>query len=780
MLRLSDRCGACLKAGVFSLPFILVLAYFYWVDIYDRHFFDAGVAAPYNLFRTLFAIYLFGAICAPGVAALSAIGGANIFARLPPLVRLTVSFFCGAALWHGLLLILGFLDLYVYPVAAGLGVLAVALTPIYLGTTLSELCHGVRIGLRAQPWVVAWVTGVLGGAALVAALLLLVVKGLFPAGGHDYFNHYHGYYEAVLRNHGLWPNDVWFQFFYSKGIGLFFLATLLTDPLAPSIVTYCFAIGTAMALFLLVDRMSPSASFWPWVAVIAYFVFYTFTPGTGVYLTYGGWGDFQKPHEINAAFVVAFLWLCAGMRAASGAERRIWLFAAATCIFILSFVELVSVLILGLFTTVLTAEALIRRCWSEAKSWFSLALTGGCGLAAVLALNYALTGLPSDQFVLEAWPWANVQTLYHWGALPWVMVLMLELTIMRADGAHYWTNWQFFEFYQDILRVDLLKPFLFSIPIFLVLLGGATAYRAKRARSEQDSAPLKLLLVFLAVLAVAAAAAGVSQRFSFYHYTSFCLPVVLGFAGCGWLYICPPIGWLSGATRYWLPVILLVAALSQFWLAQGRFLRQVVPSALAFIDGSISIRQAYGAQQGWPGRHPWGGIFSGSIGAWETTGPGARIWSMHPFAYCILPHCRSETFQSFILSPHLLDMLVGSAEETRDILQREGLNYFFYTTEMEVCDVLPLTKPFAPDGIANYLGIKWNDGTSYLLTWLGPGVTRLTPEWVAQYKEAVESAPNCPRFFPLQLMLSLREQMRGGARRGRDLKFPGITQPKGS
>jgi hypothetical protein len=248
----------------------------------------------------------------------------------------------------------------------------------------------------------------------------------------------------------------------------------------------------------------------------------------------------------------------------------------------------------------------------------------------------------------------------------------------------------------------------------------------------------------------------------------------------GWLYICPPIGWLSGATRYWLPVILLVAALSQFWLAQGRFLRQVVPSALAFIDGSISIRQAYGAQQGWPGRHPWGGIFSGSIGAWETTGPGARIWSMHPFAYCMLPHCRSETFQSFILSPHLLDMLVGSAEETRDILQREGLNYFFYTTEMEVCDVLPLTKPFAPDGIANYLGIKWNDGTSYLVTWLGPGVTRLTPEWVAQYKEAVESAPNCPRFFPLQLMLSLREQMRGGARRGRDLKFPGITQPKGS
>jgi hypothetical protein len=769
------RFRACLTASIFSLPFILVLVYFDWVDVYDRHFFDAGVTAPYNLLRTLFAVYLFGAICVPGFATLSAIGGANTFARLPPLARLAASFFCGAALWHGLLLILGFLDLYVYPVAVALAVLAVALTPTYSYAIVCELCRGVCDGWRSPARGIARIRAALGGAALIAALLLLVVKGLFPAGGHDYFLHYHGYYEAVLRDHGVWPNDVWFQFFYSKGMGLFFFAALLTDPLAPSIVTYCFAIGTAIALFLLIDRMSPSTSFWPWVAVIAYFVFYTYTPGVGVYLTYGGWGDFQKPHEINAAFVVAFLWLCVGMLTASGAERRIWFFAAAACIFIVSFVELVSVLILGLFTTILMAEALIRRRWSEAKSLFALALVGGCSLAVALALNYALTGLPSDQFVREAWPWANVQTLYSWGALPWVMVLTLEISIMRAGGAHYLTIWRFFEFYQDILRADLFKSFLFNIPIFLLLLGGATAYRARLRQSEQDCTPLKLMVVFLAALAVAAAATGVSQRLSFYHYSSFCLPVVLGLAGCGWLYICGSIGWLNGAIRYLLPVLLLVAALSQFWITQSRFLKQVIPTAIAFADGSMSIRQAYGAQEGWPGRHPWGGIFPGSIGAWETTGPGTRIWSMHLFAYCMLPHCRSETFQSFILSPHLLDMLVGSAEETRDILRREGLNYFFYTTQMEVCDVLPLTKPFAPDEIADYLGVKWNDGTSFLLTWLGPGVTRLTPEWVAQYRQAVENAPNCPRFFPLQLMLSLREQMRSGARWGSDLKLPGIT-----
>ena len=132
---------------------------------------------------------------------------------------------------------------------------------------------------------------------------------------------------------------------------------------------------------------------------------------------------------------------------------------------------------------------------------------------------------------------------------------------------------------------------------------------------------------------------------------------------------------------------------------------------------------------------------------------------MHLGAYCMLPHCRSETLYSFILSPRFLDMLAGSAEETRDILHQEGLDYFFFTTEMDVNDVLPLTKLFAPDHIADYIGIKWTDGSSYLLTWLGQGVAPLTAAWVTRYREAVEHAPYQPKGFPLPLMLALREKM---------------------
>jgi len=336
---------------------------------------------------------------------------------------------------------------------------------------------------------------------------------------------------------------------------------------------------------------------------------------------------------------------------------------------------------------------------------------------------------------------------------------------------------EFIQWSHGLARLDVLSPLLLKIRIFPVLFGLAVAWRAWRRPSlEQKTGSLWLLAAFLLVNAVAAATAGVKQPVSFFRYTSFCLPVMIGLTACAWLYIAAPIRirWLNDALRYLLPLILLISALWQFYTQQKPALRQVIPNALAFADGSFSIRQAYGNQQGWAMRHEWGGIFPGVVGAWRTAGPGTRIWSMHLGAYCMLPHCRSETCISFTLSPHFLDMLVLPGDETRAILQREGLNYFFFTTAMDVDDYLPLLKPFAPDQIANYIGIKWTDGTSFLLTWLGSGVIPLTPEWVAQYKKAVETAPWHPVDFPLALMLNVREQLRRNPHWGSDLVLPGL------
>jgi len=47
--------------------------------------------------------------------------------------------------------------------------------------------------------------------------------------------------------------------------------------------------------------------------------------------------------------------------------------------------------------------------------------------------------------------------------------------------------------------------------------------------------------------------------------------------------------------------------------------------------------------------------------------------------------------------------------------------------------VVVISPLFAPDNIAKYLGLRWTDGTTNLLTWLGPDITPLSPDWLATY-----------------------------------------------
>ena len=65
--------------------------------------------------------------------------------------------------------------------------------------------------------------------------------------------------------------------------------------------------------------------------------------------------------------------------------------------------------------------------------------------------------------------------------------------------------------------------------------------------------------------------------------------------------------------------------------------------------------------------------------------------------------------------------MFGQPEEAKRALQAADLNYFLFTREDSIADPLPLSPLFTPDNIGRYLGVRWTDGTSVLLTWLGPG-----------------------------------------------------------
>ena len=91
----------------------------------------------------------------------------------------------------------------------------------------------------------------------VVAALLLSIKTLYPGGSNDYYNHYFYYYVDVIRNGSLMPNEAWYHFFYSKGLGLYFLGMLLSDPLAPQLVTGIFTFAAALAVWLISEPFAP-------------------------------------------------------------------------------------------------------------------------------------------------------------------------------------------------------------------------------------------------------------------------------------------------------------------------------------------------------------------------------------------------------------------------------------------------------------------------------------------------------------------------------------------
>src|SRR5262249_27324573 len=154
--------------------------------------------------------------------------------------------------------------------------------------------------------------------------------------------------------------------------------------------------------------------------------------------------------------------------------------------------------------------------------------------------------------------------------------------------------------------------------------------------------------------------------------------------------------------------------------------KAVLANARHFMRGDFSLKDAYQNQQGWPGRLPWGGIYPPMEKVWEIVGRGTPIYSLHVHSYCMLPECRVFGWLSTRTASDMDVVLFGEPQHAIESLKKAGINFFFVSREL-ASPGLGIQSPtvfspvLAPDSIATHLGVKWTDGTSYLLTWRGDG-----------------------------------------------------------
>lgn len=722
------------RATLASLLFIAYCGIIVWLhgsDMYNRHFSDSGALVLfYNLARVGFMFAIGWLIYWAGWAALRLLSAAQLV-QLPPSSRWILGFFAGTGVWHMLLFLVGMSGGYHFALAAAITVLAFFCSLPHLAQCLETAAASLAHFRRHAPF--PHKAAALAFAAATA--LFIAAKVIYPGGWHDYFTHYFFFYTTVVERGSILPNEVWYHFFYSKGAGLYFLSMLLTDPLAPSLVAGAFVLTGALIVHALVRRVA--GGYWPWAACILYLSLQVYIRGAG----YGAWGHLPKLHELAAVSTLALLWCAITLPEQNAARGKLWLAAMLLTIASAVMLMLAMAFVYGIFFALLCLWWW-RRGDKRLAGWmFTCAAFAGLNLLAHCAVNFALTGLPADYFIVSLWPYLDAQKLAHWGVLLETAVTHYDRTMNAAPPLPF----HFGEMLQLVgryVRFDLVYP-LYALALVLTL-----ARRRTSGNAAWPAIDLMCYALLASVVTVVALTAGRIEPTSFYRFTSFAFApmLCLAFVFIGRL----P---LPARAALWLPALIVAVTLGAVYARyKAADLTATAANSWQFVSGGYSIDGAMSHQRGLPAdAKAEGAIHPAARAAWEIAGRGTRIWTFNPYTYCMLPDCRMESYLSFRLSSHSGRVLFGKAEEAKQILKSEGLNYFLIPLDLVIRDPLPLSELFSPDHIAKNFGVRWTDGNNALLTWIGKDTAPISPQWLARYQQAVtESA--LIKAFPLQDM----------------------------
>ena len=783
-LRSWFRPSASELAWSFVLPasFALVVYWFSSVDFYHRHFFDHGsIVLANSLARILFLFVLCWLIYAPG-AALShlLLRGVDRAAVTSP-ERAVMGFGIGIGLWHVFMLILGHAGLYYRSVIVGITAFVILASSAHFGRVAQSVVR--RLSRRDGGASAGYTTLDKISVILIvaAAAWLLVARGLYPGGGGDYYTHYFYYNLEVLKQHGLAPNDVWYHFFYSQGYGLHFLGMLLTDPEAPALATFgCIAFGAA-AMAALVHRIAPN-TLWPACITVLYLMAYLAPLSPG--------GEFQKGHEQMAALIVIAL---TGLCMARGPAGRAWLVMATSCCVAVATIAQPFGIIMGLYFLVLALWCLATGRFSAMwRIVFAGATVGGTVLA-IFGISYLKTGLFNDQgldFMLRI---ADIDRLDKWGVLPQIAIAAwIRDNYADGQGSPGFNDYALL--LRNFMRLEQVAAFLVVAVALLRCLLSQHVLQGQRSKAETSKhqpgalgapdGPESILGIvggFIAMTAVLSLVVGPSQSTSFERASSFFFPLLmlLLMATCQWASARIDREWIRRSFSWQQPAVLLAGTVI-LWSSThdwpSRMVR-VSQNGMSLLLGHYSLADAFTRLE--DGKLPFGGIHPDALAAAQRLEPGTRIWSTTVDAYCMVPGCWIESVVSFKTSDKLDEILTAPPLRAMQLLQEAGLNYFLIIEGAFLLDVLPYSKLFSPDTIGDYLGIKWTNGTAFLLTWRGPDTTPLTLEFLAMYRKELQASASHPwfKFGDFVPYLSKSLQMLRSKRWGEPASFPWRAPP---
>jgi hypothetical protein len=678
----------------------------------------------YNFARIGLTILLGYAAYACGRVALRGVSLKNEASLNAGEAQLAAVLLLGFAILSLAMFVLGLFGLYYRYAAFGL---MVALFAFLHAPSFAGLLD--RRGWRDRR--LSWVFSV--ALIFVLATVLLANRGLVVGEtDNDVWEHYLHYYDAVVRNHSVRPNDLWVHFYVSKGAGAFFLAALVGDVFSVQLVSWLCVLLMALIAHVTVRAAADSRL----AGVIAAALVVASWNAIG-----GESGSMLKHHTVVAALMISLFW-CGyeGVARRAVCDPKIVLLAGVAAAFYLGLYITVAAGIAAAGLAAMSAYFALFPGF-RSRAWLPALLGAGAllGSAAALAINYAWTGLALDAPVGIFWPLADRERFAKlWSPLVveyWFLgpasVESAKLTISSVFALDW--NW-----WARLLRAPYLRPVWIAAALFGT---AAVAWRFARKGERRDlSGSRDAPIAIGAISAFVIGALIVSQLFrnseSVYRLYAFLLPLVI----CALVLVWQAAARMSGEANrtpvQWL--LVLTAALCAL-----QMLRQVPPArwqlVWSYASGQSSTREVLKqTEHSFPGRIPVD--FMAEFR--QQAGDSRRILSLtyDPAPAYFLPGPPVVSEPSYAFGARYEELLFsGKPELTEQLLKEAGIGYVAINLRNRLFLGLPYTELFSTQEMLARLGLVWQRDGIFVLGWRSDGVTSPLPEAFLDAMEAKKS-----------------------------------------
>jgi hypothetical protein len=714
-------------AAVWLVLYGCVLAIIQSVDVASADFDTCGLRLlGYNVARLLFLVYYVAIILGAGHIVLKWFN-CGVPAALTFIDQVILHFFLGTAILTCVMFGLGILNCYYRVTALLLTIPILLVTFPWLCSTAREcLARFLSHWRSGQPRALVALRIVLGIGLAYTTLLLTLTKVVYPGETTgDCYEHYWPYQALVIQNHGTYPNDVWYNFYTAKGLGLNFLAMLLGDRLMISGVGFLFLLASSAVLFSVARRLSGQAD---WAAVAA-----------GVFLSaflFSGnaWGGLQSHHVPAIAWLACMTWMIVNTR-----EGERW--AGPGWFHIWSFLGAAFALFFPLFMVFLVPQLVLWAgwWWSTKRSWshgiMRVLLTLVGTITALLLFNYWVSGMLIDNPLRVSWALADQDKFSRWCS-PYLVEYLTEgsgdaVGAINGISLTHLANTRFWY----LFRLKFLAP-LFPGPWMACGLTVALVYRLWRWRRD-DLDRVRALVACLTVPAIAMIVAEILQiepsiyrNYIFLMFYECCIlaatwaalfsfiPGRLGplFAGLVMVYV------ICGSTANATHRRTHKDAMSRCrnLVTYGRFAAGLISTREALQQGDGLWPELLAAKEQIGRDEPIlcltrDGQLSTALAAYFFPGSG------------LLTEPSATSFHG-----RWHEIAFGDADQAERILRSQGINHFIIDMKMDCFGGVVYSPLFEPETIEGRFQLAFRQGNFYVLTWRKEGGIPLPDEFVVQ------------------------------------------------